>query len=209
MGQNFSRIEQVGHRLDRQRVRRQRAGDVWTEDGNFCVEDGGICVCKPIQAKAKPRRPSTTCSSSRTIPLLERTWIDIEPGANSIKLIQWQKEYTLFFDTENYLEKKMARSTFWRSKDDLQNKFEYSQFWSCMYGGAKWQESEATIKDFNTVLTRQDKKFLTFELFNVIRDAIPLIVHGRTMHCFRTISSSTFIIEDVQSIYTPWQIQDW
>ena len=38
------------------------------------------------KAKAKPRRSSTTCPSSRTIPILERTWIDIEPGA------QWQKE---------------------------------------------------------------------------------------------------------------------
>ena len=33
------------------------------------------------KAKAKPRRPSTTCSSSRTVPIRERTWIDVEPGA--------------------------------------------------------------------------------------------------------------------------------
>ena len=33
------------------------------------------------KAKAKARRPSTTCSSSRTIHILERKWIDIEPGA--------------------------------------------------------------------------------------------------------------------------------
>ena len=33
------------------------------------------------KAKAKPRRPSTTCSSSRTVPILERTWIDIETGS--------------------------------------------------------------------------------------------------------------------------------
>ena len=33
------------------------------------------------KAKAKPRRPSTTCSSSRTVSILERIWIDIEPGA--------------------------------------------------------------------------------------------------------------------------------
>ena len=48
-----------------------------------------------------------------------------------------------------------------------------------MYGRARWQE--ATIKDFNTVLTRQDKKFFTFELFKVIQDAIPLILHCKTM----------------------------
>ena len=33
------------------------------------------------KAKAKSRRPSTACSSSRTVPILERLWIDIEPGA--------------------------------------------------------------------------------------------------------------------------------
>ena len=33
------------------------------------------------KAKAKPRRPSTACSSSKAVPILERTWIDIEPGA--------------------------------------------------------------------------------------------------------------------------------
>ena len=31
-------------------------------------------------AKAKPRRPASTCSSARTAPIRERIWIDIEPG---------------------------------------------------------------------------------------------------------------------------------
>ena len=34
------------------------------------------------KAKAKPKRPSTTCSSSMTVPILERTWIDIEPRSS-------------------------------------------------------------------------------------------------------------------------------
>ena len=33
------------------------------------------------KAKAKPRRLSTSCSSLRTILIVERTWIDIEPAA--------------------------------------------------------------------------------------------------------------------------------
>ena len=77
-----------------------------------------------------------------------------------------------------------------------------------MYGRARWQEAEATRKYFNIVLTGEDKKFVTFELFKVIQDAIPLILHGRTMFEFLTISSNTFIILDVRSIYTPSQIQD-
>ena len=59
-----------------------------------------------------------------------------------------------------------------------------------MYGRrAGWQEAEATRKDFNTVLIRQDKKFFTFELSKVIQDAIPLILNCRTIYLFRTISS--------------------
>ena len=46
---------------------------------------------------------------------------------------------------------------------------------------AKWQEAEATRKDFNIVLIHQDKKFFIFELFKVIQDEIPLILHFRTM----------------------------
>ena len=50
-----------------------------------------------------------------------------------------------------------------------------------MYGRARWQEAEATRKDFNTVLIHQDKKPSTTELFKVIQEAIPLIRHYRTM----------------------------
>ena len=35
--QNFSWIKQVGRRLCRQRVRRQREGDLWDEDGSLCL----------------------------------------------------------------------------------------------------------------------------------------------------------------------------
>ena len=41
------------------------------------------------------------------------------------------------------------------------------------------------------VLTRQDKKFFISEVFKVIQDATPLILHYRTMCQLRTISSST------------------
>ena len=49
-------------------------------------------------------------------------------------------------------------------------------------GRARWQEAEAAKKYFNTVLTRQDKKFFTSELFKVIQDATSLIFHYRTMY---------------------------
>ena len=61
------------------------------------------------KAKAKPRRPSTTCSYLRTVPILERTWIDIEPGAQFDQAYPVAKRLNIFFGTENYLEKKMLR----------------------------------------------------------------------------------------------------
>ena len=48
-------------------------------------------------------------------------------------------------------------------------------------GRVEWQEAEATRKDFNIVLIRQDKKFFTSELFMVIQDTISLILHYRTI----------------------------
>ena len=35
------------------------------------------------KAKAKPRRPTSACSSTRTVPIRERIWTDIEPGTQS------------------------------------------------------------------------------------------------------------------------------
>ena len=41
-----------------------------------------------------------------------------------------------------------------------------------MYGKGRWQEAEATGKDFNIALIRQDKKFFISELFKDIQAAI-------------------------------------
>ena len=88
-----------------------------------------------------------------------------------------------------YLEKKMGRLN---SGDEKRN----------------GKEAEETRKYFIFVLIRQDKKFSISELFKVIQDAIPLILHYWTMCYFRTTSSSTFITLDMQSIYIPSRIQD-
>ena len=62
-------------------------------------------------------------------------------------------------------------------------------------------------KIFSIVLILQEK-FFTSELFKVIQDAILLFLNYRTMSLFRTVSLSTFITSDVQSIYNPSSIQD-
>ena len=160
------------------------------------------------KAKTKPRRPSTTCSFSRTVPILQRTWIDIEPGAQFDQAYPVAKRLSTLLRHGERLREEDGAIKFLRLKDDLRNKLSTLNIGLMMYGRAGWQEVEATRKDFNTVLIRHDKKFFTSEHFKVIQDAIPLIFHYRTMSYCRTTSSSTFITSDVQSIYTPSQIQD-
>ena len=70
----------------------------------------------------------------------------------------------------------------WRLKDDLQTEFGYSEYWSGDVWKSKMAGCGGKIKDFNIVLACQDKKFFTFELFKVIQDAIPLILHFRIIY---------------------------
>ena len=74
-------------------------------------------------------------------------------------------------------------------------------------GRKAWQEEEETRKDTSIALIHQEQ-FFTSELTKVIQDAVSLILLYRTMSLFRTVSSSTFIMSDVQSIYIPSSIQD-
>ena len=155
------------------------------------TKTGVFAFASRSKVKAKPRRPSTSCSSSRTVHILEWKWTDIEPRAQSDQAYPVAKRLNTFFDTENYFEKKMVRSNSGDWKMIFGKNLSILNV-GLMHVRARWQEAEATRKDFNTVLTRQDNKCFTSELFKVIQDAIPLILHHTTMCWFRTISSSTY-----------------
>ena len=58
----------------------------------FALKTEVFAYASRSKAKAKPRRPSTSGSSSRTVPIFERTWIGRTRRLNSIKRTQWQKE---------------------------------------------------------------------------------------------------------------------
>ena len=96
-------LNKIGHRLDRQEYddNEQETSTTKTEVFAFASRS---------KAKAKPRRPSTACSSSRTVPILERTWIDIEPGAQFDQAYPVAKRMNTLLRHGDYLEKKMERS---------------------------------------------------------------------------------------------------
>ena len=81
-------------------------------------------------AKAKPRRSLTACSSSRTVPILERIWIDIEPGAQFDQAYPVAKRINTLLRHGEFPREDDGAIDFWRLKDDLQNQVEHSQYWS-------------------------------------------------------------------------------
>ena len=91
------------------------------------------------KATAKPQRRELAGSSTRTIPIGERMWTDVEPGENSIshyevstKLIRLLRHGRLHRVDEGAIE-------FWRIKDDLLKYFLHCHHWS----DDKWKKSMA------------------------------------------------------------------
>ena len=82
------------------------------------------------KAKAKPRRPTSTCSSTRTLPVRERIWIDTESGGQFDQAYPVAKRINTLLLHGELLRDEDGAIVFWRLKDDLQNKFEHSQYWS-------------------------------------------------------------------------------
>ena len=87
------------------------------------------------KAKGKPRRHNSAGASTKTFPIGERTWTDIEPQEYSLsdysvskKLINLLRHGSLPLEDDGAIE-------FWRIKDYLQNHFLHSRHWS----GEKWK----------------------------------------------------------------------
>ena len=89
--------------------------------------------------KAKPQKRDSAGSSTRTIPIGERFWTDVEPGeysisdyAVSMKLIHLLRHARIQREDDGAFE-------FWRTRDGLQKYFLHCHHWS----GDKWKKSMA------------------------------------------------------------------
>ena len=91
------------------------------------------------KAKGKPQRRESASSSTRTTPIGERIWTDVEPGEYSIsdyevskKLIHLLRHGSLPRENDGAIE-------FWRIKDNLQKYFLHCHHWS----DDKWKKRMA------------------------------------------------------------------
>ena len=71
----------------------------------FALKTNVLAFASRSKAKAKPRRRTSACSSTRTVPICERSWTDEEPGTYShIAFTESKRLITVI-----YHEKKMER----------------------------------------------------------------------------------------------------
>ena len=91
------------------------------------------------QAKAKPQRRDYASSSTRTIPIGERTWADVEPGEYSISDYEVSKKLIHLLRHRSLPRENDGAIEFWRIKDNLQKHFLYCHHWS----DEKWKKSMA------------------------------------------------------------------
>ena len=122
------------------------------------MEDVLFSFASRSTASAKPRRPTSACSSTRTIPICERSWTDIEPQTYSPIAYPVSKQLSTLLRHGHLPREEDGAIEFWRKKDCLRYEFENSQHWS----DDMWKNTMAgggdSRKYFKIVLTRQDKK---------------------------------------------------
>ena len=82
------------------------------------------------KAKAKPRSPTSACSSTRTVHLGERKWTDIEPENFSSIDHPVSKQLSSVRRHGHLPREEDGAIEYWRLKDDLRNDFVRSHHWS-------------------------------------------------------------------------------
>ena len=160
------------------------------------------------KAKAKPRRSSTTCSSSRTVPVLERTWIDIEPGAQFDQTYPVTKRLNTLLRHGELPREEDGAIEFWRLKDNLWSKFEYSQYWSDDVWKSKVAGGGGNKKRFQYCTDPSGQEILYHRALQGHSGRNPIHPSLQDNVLFPINFFSTFITTDVQSVYTPSQTQD-
>ena len=79
MVQNISWPEQIGHGLEQ-----QRAGNLGNAVRRICVKTMRVILQADQRQKKTPQKRDFARSSTRSMPIGERTWTDVEPGKQSL-----------------------------------------------------------------------------------------------------------------------------
>ena len=158
----------------------QETSEMQFED--CALKTNGLAFASRSKAKAKPQRRISASSSTKTVPVGERTWTDIEPQDFSLNEYSVSKKLINLLCHGSLPREDDGAIEFWRLKDYLRNHFVRSQHWSDEMWKSTMAKGGGNKKRLQCCTDPKDKKFFTSELFKVIQDAISLILHYRTMY---------------------------
>ena len=96
----------------------------------FALKTNVLAFASRSKAKAKPRRRTSACSSTRTVRICERSWTDVEPRTYSHIAYPVSKRLSTLIRHGDLPREENGAIEFWRLKDRLRNEFENSQYWS-------------------------------------------------------------------------------
>ena len=96
----------------------------------FALKTNARDFASRSKAKAKPRRRTHACSSTRTVPIGERTWTDIEPEKYSPIASPVSKQLCTLLRHGDLPREEDGAIELRRLKDYLRNDFVHSQPWS-------------------------------------------------------------------------------
>ena len=97
---------------------------------DFSLKSDARAFASQSKAKAKPRRRTSACSSTRTVHIGERKWIDIEPEDYSPIAYPVSKQLSTLLRHGHLPQEDDGAIEFWRIKEYLWNDLERSQRWS-------------------------------------------------------------------------------
>ena len=133
MDQNFSWLKQVGHEFEKNNE--QETSEMQFKE--YALRLNASDFASRSKPKVKPQRRESASSSTKTFPIRERIWTDVEPGEYSIsdhevskKMIRLLRHGSLPREDDGAIE-------FWRITNDLQKYFLHCHHWS----DDKWKKS--------------------------------------------------------------------
>ena len=103
----------------------QETSEMQFED--YALKSNARAFASRSKAKAKPRRRTPAYSSTRTVPIRERTWTDIEPEDQFNQAYPVAKRLNTFLRHGHLPREEDGAIEFWRFLDYLQNHFVHSR----------------------------------------------------------------------------------
>ena len=89
----------------------------------FALKKNVLAFASRSKAKSKPRRRTSSCSSTRTVPISERSWTDVEPGTYSHIAYPISKRLSTLLRHGDLPREEDGAIEFWRLKDCLRYVF--------------------------------------------------------------------------------------